>query len=105
MCGWTCGNPILNRPEGFDEPWQAEAFALTHRLADTGVFTWAEWTDALSAAIRADETAEYYAQWVAALESLIMAKGLLSAEVLEDRREAWEHAYLHTPHGQPVVLL
>ena len=32
----------------FHEPWEAEAFALTLALYDKGVFSWTEWTEALS---------------------------------------------------------
>ncbi|RUW45405.1 nitrile hydratase accessory protein, partial [Mesorhizobium sp. M1A.F.Ca.ET.072.01.1.1] len=35
-------------PTGFDdpvfaEPWQAEAFAITVALHDSGLFSWSEW--------------------------------------------------------------
>ena len=33
----------------FAEPWQAHAFALAVKLSDAGVFSWAEWTQALGA--------------------------------------------------------
>ena len=61
----------------FAEPWQADAFAMVIALTDAGVFTSAEWSDALGAAIRSAQTAgdldlgdTYYHHWVAALESL-----------------------------------
>ena len=32
----------------FEEPWQAHAFAMTVSLHERGVFTWSEWSHALS---------------------------------------------------------
>src|SRR5262249_28853350 len=43
--------------------------------------------------------------WLAALESLITAKGLADPTALRTRKEAWAAAYRNTPHGQPVELL
>ena len=31
----------------FSEPWQAEAFALVVALHERGLFSWAEWAEAL----------------------------------------------------------
>ena len=36
----------------FQEPWQAEAFAMTIVLFEKGVFTWVEWAEALSSEIK-----------------------------------------------------
>jgi hypothetical protein len=38
------------------------------------------------------------------LESLAHAKKLTDGAELGARREAWEHAFLTTPHGRPVEL-
>jgi len=103
----------LNRLEAiaaervFDEPWQAQAFALAVRLSQTGAFTWAEWTEALSAQIAArgsDDGERYYEAWLAALENLVSLKGLAQPTELERRRAEWDHAYRTTPHGAPVAL-
>lgn len=94
----------------FREPWEATAFALVLRLHEAGHFTWAEWTEALSAEIRAAQGAQrpagdtYYLSWLTALERLTTQKGLTDAATLFERKEAWHHAYLATPHGQPVEL-
>ena len=42
-------------PAVFDEPWQAEAFALAVTLHAAGAFSWTEWAEALSGEIRASE--------------------------------------------------
>lgn len=113
----------------FAEPWQAQAFALTVKLHEAGCFTWKEWAGELGAQIakaekraeaerlaeaeqragagrkgQPDDGSRYYEHWLAALESLVTAKGLLDPASLQLRRNAWERAYRTTPHGQPVQL-
>jgi nitrile hydratase accessory protein len=95
----------------FDEPWQAEVFAIVEALLDAGRFSPAEWTAALSSAITAaqragdpDEGDTYYEHWFAALEALCGAKGLLTTTELDQLQDAWRAAYQRTPHGQPVEL-
>lgn len=107
----TSGTAISNEPEGFTEPWQAQAFALALRLSAQGHFTWNEWSTALAAEIRAaaargepDDGTRYYDCWLAALEQLVMSKGLTDRAELAGRKEAWADAYRHTPHGKPVEL-
>ena len=55
----------------FDEPWQAQAFALAVTLQDRGVISEAEWSQALGAEIAAAPDAPYYDCWLAALERLV----------------------------------
>src|SRR5688572_3797998 len=107
--------PRLPRDEGgpvFAEPWQAQAFALAVKLSEQGHYTWKEWAAALSDQLQAaarrgepDDGSRYYEHWLAALESLVAAKGLTDSGALATRKEAWADAYRHTPHGQPVELL
>jgi nitrile hydratase accessory protein len=95
----------LNPPEApFDEPWQAQAFALTLELHARGTFTWSEWATALGEVIAAAPDAPYYDSWLVALEGLARAKALTDGAELAERKGAWTEAYLHTPHGQPVEL-
>ena len=110
------GQPLPNLPRDgdgpvFAEPWQAQAFALTLNLYEAGHFTWSEWAQTLSAEIEAakargdpDLGDTYYHHWLAALERLVAEKGLTQSRELVDRKAAWKRAFLHTPHGQPVVL-
>lgn len=92
----------------FREPWQAQALALTVRLAEAGVFTWREWADALAGEIAAagpaDSGERYYEHWLAALEKLADARGLTDAAERRARRDAWDRAARATPHGEAVVL-
>lgn len=95
----------------FAEPWQAQAFAMTLQLHQRGLFTWPEWAAALTAQIHqaqqagdADLGNTYYHHWLAALETLVAAKGAAPAAELARCARAWDHAADRTPHGQPIVL-
>ncbi len=98
-------------PEGpvFEQPWQAHAFAMTLSLHERGVFTWAEWANALSAQLRsagdgADPGETYYLHWLQALEALLAAKGIASHQELGRFQQAWRHAARRTRHGLPIIL-
>lgn len=95
----------------FREPWEAQAFAMTVELHRQGHFTWPEWAACLGVEIKAaqargdaDTGETYYEHWLRALEKLVAAKRLSSAEELDERRDAWERAARATPHGEPIVL-
>ena len=96
----------------FAEAWQARAFALMMKLSEREHFTPKEWTRALARELEdaahrgeADNGTHYYEHWLAALEALVVEKGLTSTASLQERKTAWRSAYLHTPHGQPVELI
>ena len=74
------------------------------KLHESNVFTWSEWAAALSAEIHAHPQRPYYESWLAALESLVEAKGLMSAPERLRRIAAWDRAAKATPHGQPITL-
>ena len=95
----------------FREPWEAHAFALAVKLHERGLFTWREWADALAEQIAAakrrgdpDRGDTYYLHWLAALESLVAAKGAATSPELQRTARAWDHAADRTPHGQPIEL-
>jgi nitrile hydratase accessory protein len=106
--------PALPRDEGgpvFAEPWQAQAFALAVRLTEQGHFTKQEWARALGDQIKAAEArseagdgSRYYEHWLAALETLVAAKGLTTQSALRTRKDEWAAAYRNTRHGKPVEL-
>lgn len=116
----TTAPPLRPLPQGmpadpdgpvFREPWEAQAFALALALHRRGLFTWPEWADALAAQIAAAQAAgdadlgdTYYRHWLAALESLVAAKGASSRAELAHYRDAWDRAADRTPHGQAIVL-
>ena len=95
----------------FQEPWQAQAFAMALALHERGVFTWPEWAATLGDEIKRAQAAgdpdtgeTYYMHWLAALERLVAEKGVASRETLHRYRDAWDHACDRTPHGKPIEL-
>jgi nitrile hydratase accessory protein len=88
----------------FAAPWQAQAFAMTLSLSERGVFSWSEWAAALAIAISRAPDQEYYRQWLAALETLVTAKGVSTDLELDRYRRGWDKAAHRTPHGAPIVL-
>jgi nitrile hydratase accessory protein len=92
----------------FRAPWEAQAFGLALALHKRGIFTWREWTDALTAEIRAADTPDdgtrYYEYWLAALEKLAAAKGLVTVSEMLQRKDDWDTAARATPHGKPIEL-
>ena len=88
----------------FSEPWEAQAFAMVVALQARGLFTWAEWAAQLSRCMGDNASGSYYEQWLAALEHMVMHKGVASAEALAQMRTAWTEAAERTPHGQAIVL-
>ena len=95
----------------FAEPWQAQAFAMAVQLHAKGVFTWPQWAHALSQTIAQagaagdpDDGSGYYQHWVDALEHLVLAHNLGTAEQIHRLEHAWEAAAARTPHGQPIEV-
>ena len=96
------GDPV------FGEPWQAQAFAMTVHLHERRLFSWSEWAEALSSELhkpeRAEDGSDYFDGWVAALTTLLAAKGLADPETVLALQESWKRAAEATPHGSPIVL-
>ena len=91
----------------FEEPWQAEAFALTVGLHAAGVFSWPEWSQTLAeeiARLAQRGTEDYFGCWLNALETLLTEKSVATRSELTELAAAWREAYRTTPHGQPVRL-
>jgi nitrile hydratase accessory protein len=106
--------PSLPRDEAgpvFREPWEAEAFAMAVSLHQRGVFTWTEWAETLAEEIKTAQAGgdpdlgdTYYRHWLAALERLVISKGIADRHQLDGRRDAWDRAARATPHGEPILL-
>ncbi len=95
----------------FREPWEAQAFAMALSLHERGLFTWTEWAAALADEIKLaqacgdpDDGTTYYRHWLATLEKLVAAKGVVTLEAQHRYRDAWDHAADRTPHGSPIEL-
>ncbi len=95
----------------FDEAWQAQALGLANVLVAAGLFSAAEWAEALGAALRdasrrglPDDQDTYYRAVLAAVEGLVATRLPATGSALAGRIEEWRRAYLATPHGKPVEL-
>src|SRR6202012_2281442 len=93
----------------FAEPWEARAFAMVVSLHERGLYTWAEWADALPTRIGADATGDpdlgdsYYHHWLGALEDVLARNGIGPAETARRRRPR-QRAANPTPRAEPVEL-
>ena len=85
----------------FQAPWEARAFGLAIALNQQDLYEWREFSAELAATIAAadqnNDPVSYYARWVASLEELVIAKGLLSREQL-NARTAECAAGIHDDH-------
>lgn len=95
----------------FEQPWQAQAFALIVHLHQAGFFPWSDWVQTFSEVIarspaRQDESINdaYYRQWTTAMEQLVAQLGFTEVASITHRADEWRQAYLNTPHGEPVAL-
>ncbi len=96
----------------FREPWEAQSFAMALALYRAGLFQWHEWAAMLAEEIARAQAAgdpdtgrTYYRHWQAALERMIVERGLSDAQTIERYRGAWTHAARRTPHGVPIELM
>lgn len=103
--------PAAERERSFDDPWHAQAFAMTLALHRGGLFSWEEWARTLAEEIQHAQAAgdpdrgdTYYLHWLAALERLVREKGVATQATLLRYRNAWERAVARTPHGHPITL-
>ncbi len=110
MSGTTREAPDLNGPiepprkNGelvFEAPWEARAFGMALLLHQQDVYPWREFSDRLAAQIAVDDTpanapvlppppdteSRYYRQWLAALESLVLDRGLITPDEIDSRTD------------------
>jgi nitrile hydratase accessory protein len=89
--------PLLPRDEEgpvFEEPWQAQAFAVVVNLNEAGLVTWKEWAQCLGRVFQEAESRgeydtgkRYYEHWLTALERLAREKNLAQSDELEREEE------------------
>ncbi|WP_170409327.1 nitrile hydratase accessory protein [Ruegeria arenilitoris] len=106
----TCTTHSAPEPV-FAEPWHAQVFALTVALNEAGQFEWSDWADRFSHTLKLhgldkelDGGNDYFHAWLENLEQLLVEQGSTLPGDIQRMRNAWEVAYLTTPHGQPVHL-
>ncbi|KUJ85625.1 nitrile hydratase [Ruegeria marisrubri] len=95
----------------FEQPWHAQVFALTVALNEAGRFDWPDWTRRFSQTLRRnglsrelDGGDDYFNAWLETLEEILVSGGTAEPAEVAAMRDAWEAAYLTTPHGEPVRL-
>ena len=107
----VAGIPRDDEGPVFRAPWEAQAFAMTLRLYQQGLFTWPEWAATLTAEIKRAQAAgdpdtgdTYYQHWLAALERIVSEKGVTDDATLGRYQDAWRRAADRTPHGESILL-
>ncbi len=97
----------------FNEPWEAQAFAIVLSLYQRNHFTWPEWVEVLSGEIRdaerhGDPGGSYYRHWLRALEKLLAAKQLAGRAELGARKAELEanppDRHAHAGRREPVAV-
>lgn len=83
----------------FDEPWEAQIFALVVATQEAGVFTWPEWSKTLG-----EQKQTGYQAWTTALEQLLTTQEVVQPDQVGLLTESWQRAAEATPHGQPILL-
>ena len=99
------GDLALPRSNGeliFAEPWQARAFGIAVALNENGAYPWRDFHASLAREIAAhgsgDDADRYYARWLAALETLLAERGILSPAEIAARASDHAAANAHDDH-------
>jgi nitrile hydratase accessory protein len=86
------GPSALPRKNGelvFDSPWEGRAFGMAVALSDQRLYRWdefrAELIDEITRADASTAGTTYYERWLAALEGLLTARGIVSRAELDLR--------------------
>ena len=95
----------------FAAPWHAQVFALTVHLNEAGHFDWPDWATRFGATLKRhglsrelDGGEDYFNAWLETLEAFLEEMQMADGPSVNALRDAWEAAYLSTPHGEPVHL-
>jgi len=86
--------PRKNGELVFEAPWEGRVFGMAVALCDQQACDWesfrAQLIAEIAAAEKRGEASGYYERWLRAFESLVLAEGILSAEEIETRVEAYQ---------------
>ena len=95
----------MTPPEApFDEPWQAQLFALTVALNEAGHVTWSDWAARFGPMVRTAPAADYWQIWSDALVALLEEANISGAGEIGALAKRWQAAAKATPHGSPISL-
>ena len=92
------GEAALPRSNGelvFQAPWEGRAFGAAVALSDAGTYLWPEFSEHLAEEIAAargvaDGPETYYERWLAALEHLLLERGIVTPDEIETRHHEYE---------------
>ena len=100
------GAEALPRRNGelvFQAPWESRAFGVAVALHDAGAIDFEEFRTHLIAEIAAHPSeadgAAYYEHWLAALQHLLLAEGVVSESELDARATVIAHEWAHDHDG------
>ena len=84
--------PRKNGEPVFDAPWQSRAFGMVVGLHTAGLYSWDDFKELLITEIANGSctaapagSPEYYYQWMEAFSRLLVTKGILTDDEIEDR--------------------
>lgn len=114
----VCGMPGTDPSQmGFEFPWEIRAFAMAVAAHKALGFDWAEFQGALIASIQEWEEASgsageqpwsYYEHWVAALETVMAARGSLPEADLDAKTQRIlaepPNRNHHVAHSEPIAI-
>ncbi len=100
------GDADLPRKNGelvFEAPWEGRAFGLAVALSDGGHYHWRDFRERLiteiASAEQGDAPSSYYERWLASLEKLAIAQGLITRKELDQRMVDYSSGQGHdAPH-------
>ena len=81
------GLPRKNGELVFEAPWQGRAFGMAAVLSRRHGFEWDAFRRSLVERIAGEPNAPYYASWLAALESMLLDREVLTKDEI-DRRQS-----------------
>lgn len=85
------GDAALPRNNGelvFRAPWEGRAFGVAVALSENGEYAWDDFRDRLVEEI-SKSGQEYYESWLDALQSLLLARGVVTADEVAERAKEY----------------
>jgi nitrile hydratase accessory protein len=83
------GLPRKNGELVFQAPWQGRAFGLAVVLNEMGAYPWDDFRSGLVHQVATGHP-EYYESWLNALESLLLARGIVTRDEIAQRAAEYQ---------------